>query len=210
MEKFYLVYAILGISFVIESISYSFAIREFNRTRGDKGVWAALTDEKDSNLLVVLVEDTAALLGLIVAMTGVILVDITGKPYFDAIASIIIGIILATVAAFLANEMLKLLIGEGIGPGKLKALREALEGFDEVDRLGNVYTMYMGPHHILLAVEADFHDHISAGELEKIIDRMEARALEIAPDIRKVFIEAEAIKKIGSWYVLMPVVLSVQ
>jgi cation diffusion facilitator family transporter len=195
MEKFHLIYIVLGISIVVEAVAYTMAIRQFNRSRGDKPVWQALKDEKDANLLVVLVEDTAATLGLVVALVGVMLVDLTGKLYFDAVASIIIGLILASVAAFLANEMRKLLIGEGVGPRKLKAIKEALESFDEVDSLMNIYTMYIGPRHVLLAVEVDFHDHVSAGELEKVIASMEAKAVEVMPDIRKVFIEAQAVAR---------------
>lgn len=195
MEKFYLVYAILAFSICIEAVSYGFAIREFNRIRGDKRIWDALKDAKDPNVLVVLVEDTAALLSLFVAFVGVLLVDITGRFYYDAAASIVIGLILATVAVFLANEMRKLLIGEGMGPVKRKALRAALDAFDEVDVVGNIYTMYMGPEHILLAVDVDFHDHISAGELEKVIDRMERSAVELIPEIKQIFIEAESIRK---------------
>jgi cation diffusion facilitator family transporter len=195
MEKFYLIYIVLGISIVIEAAAYTMAIRQFNRSRGDKSVWQALKDEKDANLLVVLVEDTAATLGLVVALVGVMLVDLTGKLYFDAVASIIIGLILASVAAFLANEMRKLLIGEGVGPRKLKAIKEALESFEEVDSLVNIYTMYIGPQHVLLAVEVDFHDHLTAGDLEKVTASMEARAVEVVPDIRKVFIEAQAVAR---------------
>ena len=160
MEKFYLVYIILAISIVIESISYGFAIKEFNRTRGDKGVWQSLKDAKDANLLVVLVEDTAALVGLMVALVGVALVDITGILYFDAIASIIIGVILASVAVFLANEMRKLLIGESMGPRILGDIANEFESFAEVDKVGHIYTMYMGPQHVLLAVDVDFSDNI--------------------------------------------------
>jgi cation diffusion facilitator family transporter len=195
MEKFYLIYAILGVSIVIESVAYAMAIRTFNSSRGDKPLWQALKDEKDANLLVVLVEDTAALAGLLVALLGVFLVDMTGKLYFDAIASIIIGLILASVAVFLANEMRKLLIGEGVGPRKLKAIKEALEAFDEVETILNIYTMYIGPHDVLMAVEADFQDHLTSGELEKVIASMEVRAREAMPEIKKVFIEAEAVTR---------------
>ena len=197
MEKIYLIYIILAISIVIESVTFTMAYREFNRTRGDKDIWNAMKDTHDPSLLVVLVEDTAALAGLVVAFVGVLLVDITGIPYFDAAASIVIGLILASVAVFLANEMRKLLIGESIEADKLTRIKTELEGFDEVDKLGRVNSMYIGPRHVLVALDVDFHDHITAGELESVIDRMETKVREILPEKCQIFIEAEKVIGLG-------------
>ena len=146
-------------------------------------------------IVALMTRSSAALAGLVVAFVGVLLVDITGIPYFDAAASIVIGLILASVAVFLANEMRKLLIGESIEADKLTRIKTELEGFGEVDKLGRVNSMYIGPRHVLVALDVDFHDHITAGELESVIDRMETKVREILPEKCQIFIEAEKVTK---------------
>ncbi len=193
IEKTYLIFSVLGISFIIEAISLSIAIKEFNKQRINKGVWKELKESKDPNLVVVLVEDSAALIGLVLAFLGVLFVKITGVSIFDAIASIFIGVILALVAFFLANEMRKLLIGEAVSDRHLKLIKEAVKSFTEVEHLGDVHTMHLGPENILLAMNIDFQDKIPSNKLEIIIDRIEEKIKDYVPEVKQIFIEADKV-----------------
>ncbi len=189
----YLVYGILAISMAIEGIVFTFAARKFIRGKGDRGVLKELKETKDSSLVVVLLEDTAALVGLTIAFLGTFLVQITGSPIYDGVASILIGVVLAFVAVFLANEMRKLLIGESAREEHLGRIKHVIETFDEVESLGSIYTMHMGPREILLAVNIDFIDDIPTGELEKVIDQIEESIKTSVPEVRQIFIEAKNI-----------------
>ncbi|MBI5641506.1 MAG: cation transporter [Nitrospirae bacterium] len=194
VERIYLIYIILGISLLIEGLSITFALKEFLKQKGDISVWEALEESKDPNLVVVLVEDGAALLGLVIALSGAALVQITGRTVFDAVASIMIGGILALIAFFLANEMRKLLIGESACAANLSLIKDAVCQYPEVVEIGEVLTMHLGPDNILLAMDIDFDDRIPAGELEVVIDGIEQRIRECVPQVKKIFIEANGVK----------------
>lgn len=199
IERIHLIYIILGVSLAIESWSITIAIKEFLRRKDDKGVFKTLKESKDSNLTVVLIEDSAALIGLTTAFIGVLLVEITGIVIFDAIASILIGTILALVAFFLANEMRKLLIGESASEKDLELIRLAVRDVPEIEELGDVFTMHLGPENILLAMNIDFRDDIPSCDLEEVIEKIERRIKEKVPKVKQIFIEAEGIaKKRGS------------
>jgi len=175
-------------------MSLTIAAREFLKKKTNKSVWQELKESKDSNLIVVVIEDSAALIGLSIAFTGVLLVQITHLAIFDALASILIGIILGLVALFLANEMRKLLIGEGASSRNLKLIRDVVKGFPEVKHLGEVLTMHMGPDNILLAMNIDFQDKIPSSELEKVIDSVEQKIKKYVPEVKQIFIEADGVR----------------
>lgn len=195
IERIHLIYIILGVSLAIESWSITIAIKEFLRQKEGEGILKTLKESKDPNLTVVLIEDSAALIGLVTAFTGVLLVEITGIVIFDAIASILIGIVLALVAFFLANEMRKLLIGESATEKDLELIRLAVRGVPEIEELGDVFTMHLGPENILLAMNIDFRDDIPSCDLEQVIERIERRIKEKVPKVKQIFIEAEGIAK---------------
>jgi cation diffusion facilitator family transporter len=195
IDKTFLIYLILTLSFIIESVTFAVAVKTFLSGKKDKSIWKALKESKDSNLLVVLVEDSAALTGLAIALIGVLMADLTGIALFDAIASIVIGVLLAAVAFFLANEMRKLLVGEGASESDIMLIRELVNQFDEVERLGEVLTMHFGPESILLAINIEFQDGISSSELEIVIDRIEQKVKENVPEVSSIFIEADKVVK---------------
>lgn len=194
LERTHLIYLVLGISIVIEGVSFTVAAREFFKKKVYKSIWKELKESKDANLIVVLMEDSAAMVGLLIALFGTLLVQVTGNPLIDGIASILIGFVLALVALFLANEVRKLLIGESASEAHLKLIRKVVESFPEVQSIGNISTMHMGPEHILLAIDADFQDNISASNLEAVIDRMEQEIREKVPEVKQIFIEAEGVE----------------
>ena len=190
IEKAYLIYIILGVAFVIESASLTFAITEFIRQKGGRGMLKELKASKDSNLIVVLMEDSAACLGLLIALAGTLLVQLTGIQLIDGLTSIVIGVLLAAVALFLANEMRNLLIGERASSHNLKLISQAVNSFEQVESLVGLYTMHMGPDSILVALEIDFRDDLTTGELEGLIDRIERKAKETVPGVKQIFVEA--------------------
>lgn len=194
LERTHLIYIVLGISIVIESVSFGIAVREFLRQKTHKTVWGEIRESKDSSLIVVLLEDSAAMVGLFIALVGTYLVQVTGNPLIDGIASILIGVLLAFVAVFLANEVRKLLIGESASDENLSLIRKTVEGFPEVQSIGEISTMHMGPDDILLAINVDFQDDISAQNLEGVIDQMERRIREKVPKVKQIFIEADDVE----------------
>lgn len=194
IEQVHLVYLILAAAFIIEMVVFIVAVREFLAKKTHVTVLDELRGTKDSNLIVVLLEDSAALVGLLIAFFGTLLAQITGNYLIDGAASILIGIVLACVALFLANEVRKLLIGESASEEDLSLIRQTVKGFPEVLSIGMISTMHMGPDDILLAVNVDFRNDITAVELEKVIDRIEGRIREKVPAVKQIFIEADDVE----------------
>ncbi len=191
IERSYLIYTILSLSFVIETISLTVALKEFLKHGRSKNILKELQESKNPNLMVVIVEDTAAVISLMIAATGVIFTEITDIETFDAAASIIIGCILAFISFFLANEMRKLLIGESASKRHLDTIRRVVLSFQEVKQIGKIYSMHMGPEDILLAIDLDFVGNIQADRLEIIVDKIEAHIKKEVPEVKQIFIEAD-------------------
>ncbi len=194
LERTHLIYLVLGVSIFIESIAFSIAVREFLRQKTHDSIWEEIKGSKDISLIVVLLEDSAAMVGLLIALAGTYLVQVTGNPLMDGVASILIGVLLAFVAVFLANEVRKLLIGESASDENLSLIRKTVETFPEVNSIGEMSTMHMGPDDILLAVNVDFRDDVTLGELEKVIDRIEREISEKVPAVKQIFIEADDVE----------------
>lgn len=185
-------YVVLGIAVVAEGISWSIALREFLPTIGDESFWHALRNSKDPTVVTVLGEDTAALLGLVVAFLGVFLGHQLQSPYPDGIASIGIGLILAAVAAFLAYESRGLLVGEAADPAIVARIRTLAEEEAGVEQAAQPMTMHLGSESILLTLALTFQPNLSAAELVETIDRLERRIRQEFPAITRIFIEAAA------------------
>src|SRR5882672_2602739 len=188
-------YAVLGFAIVFESISFYFAIKAFRKEKGDQGIWETVHASKDPTTFTILFEDTAALLGLVVALAGIFLGHQLNMPYLDGVASIIIGVILGVVAAFLAYESKGLLIGEGVSPQTLDSIR-AIAGADpSVVEVRKALTMHFGPHDVLLTLDVRFQKHLKSGEIASAINRLEAKIRDRHPEIRHIFIEAKSLSK---------------
>lgn len=185
-------YIVLGASIVFEGFAWYFAFTEFSKAKGKWGYIEAVQRGKDPSMFVVLFEDSAAMLGLVVAMGGVALSQFTGLYIFDGIASIIIGLILAGTAVWLAYETKSLLIGESANRAVVQGIREIAKDYPEVERVNETLTMHMGPEFILVNISIDFRDDAKTGDLERIIAAMDARIKEHFPRVKRVFIEAEA------------------
>jgi len=187
-------YVVLGLAVVFESIVFVIAFRAFQALKGeDENIWQAIKSSKDPTTFTVLFEDAAALLGLIVAFAGIFLAHYFINPYLDGAASILIGVILASVAVFLAYESKGLLIGEGADPETLENIRKLAEAAAGVEKVINPLTMYFGPRTILLTVDIEFDKKLSAMEVEESVDRLEKNIRSQYPDIKHIYIEAGAI-----------------
>jgi len=183
-------YVVLGMAIVFESGSWYVAWREFSKARGRRGILRAVQMGKDPSLFVVLFEDTAAMLGLLAALAGVYLSQVTGNPVYDGVASVVIGVILGFTAAFLAYETKGLLIGEAADTSVVQGIRKLAANLDGVNSVSDVLTMHLGPEEILVNVSIDFQDNLSAGKVEEVVAELD-RAIRMAfPKVSRIFIEA--------------------
>lgn len=185
-------YIVLGLALIFEGIAWFFALREFTKAKGKWGYIEAVQRGKDPTMFVVLFEDSAAMLGIIVAFFGVLLVDKFELLVFDGIASIIIGLILGGTAVWLAYETKGLLIGESANKTVVNGIREIILKFEGIDNINEVLTMHMGPDFILVNISIDFRDEISAGDLENIIAEIDMQIKKNFPSVKRVFVEAES------------------
>ena len=184
-------YVVLALAMLFEGASWYFGFREFSRTKGKWGYFKAVQRAKDPSIFMVLFEDTAAILGLLVAFAGVLLTQITGMPYFDGIASILIGAILVGTAIWLAHETKGLLIGESANRPVIKAIREILKANRLIDNVNEVLTLHMGPDYILATISVDFRDDATADEIELAIAEIDRTIKKQHPQVKRIFIEAE-------------------
>jgi len=165
------------------------ALKQFNRLRGTKSSWRMIKESKDSALIIVIFEDTAAVIGLVIAAAGLILTDLTGTAVWDGLASILIGVVLGVVAMVIAREMSALLIGEAAGREDRTAIRVAILGVEEVHHVERLLTMQMAPHEILVTADVAFDD--KADEVAAI-EKVESMIRTACPEAGKIFIEPVA------------------
>jgi cation diffusion facilitator family transporter len=182
-------FVVLSVAIVIESVSFSVAYREFGHVRGSRSLWRAIRESKEAALVVVLLEDAAALTGLVLALAGSVLVAVTHDTYWDGIASLLIGGLLATVAVVLAIETKALLIGEAASRADRVGVRSRLLAMPEVASVGRLLTMQLGPSQILVNVEVDFEDELSVHDIEEATVRAEAEIQAVLPEANNIFIE---------------------
>ena len=186
-------FLVLGLAMVFEAGAWWIAFKEFRRIKGKRGYFEAVQRSKDPSVFTVLFEDTAAMLGLIVATVGLALGEILGIPEFDGIASIVIGLILAGAAMLLAYETKGLLIGEAAGQGTVEEVRRIVSEQEGIKAVNELLTLHLGANDILLTVSVDFADDMSANDVEAAISIMETRIKAARPHITRVFIEAQSI-----------------
>jgi cation diffusion facilitator family transporter len=186
-------YVVLGFAIVFESVSFYFAYRAFRSQMSGQGVFEAIRASKDPTTFTVLFEDTAALLGLIVAFLGIFLGHLLNNPYLDGVASIVIGAILAVVAGFLAYESKGLLIGEGVDPRTLASIRSIVSADPAVEGTKKLLTMHFSPDDVLLTLDIGFKKHLTAEEIAAAVNRLENKIQDQHPEIKHIFIEAKSL-----------------
>lgn len=191
-------YAVLGIALVFEAVSWSVAYRAVRSEQPDMSLAAAVRRSKDPSRFVVLLEDTAALLGLLIALiVGTALAQQFPHAYMDAIASILIGLLLLATATFLMAKTRSLLIGESADKETVDGVRALLAADEQVHTVGRVLTSQLAPDRVLLNLDLRFDPDLASDELPHAIDRIERMIQDRYPEMREIFIEAQALKQPG-------------
>ena len=185
-------YIVLALAMVFEGTAWILAWRAFRKHKGETPFFQAVHECKDPSMFVVLFEDSAAMLGLVVAFVGIMLSDLTGLLYFDGLASIVIGLILGGTAAWLAYETKSLLIGESAKPEVVKSIRDIAAGNPQIQHVNEVLTMHMGPEYILVNLSVEFVDIVNTAQIEDVIAALDRTIKEKLPGVKRVFVEAES------------------
>lgn len=192
----YVNYVVLFLAACFEGTALFFAMREFNKSRGDLGFIKALRKSKDSATTAIIIEDSAALVGLIVAFLGVFLSHVLHNPIYDGFASLLIGVLLSLVALFLAYESKQLLVGEGLSREHRQDIRNILDNNESIEEFGLVKSLYFGPKSVLLALDVNFKDDLSTDDLESVVQSLEKEIQSSKPFIDKIYIETRALKEL--------------
>ncbi|GAB4391056.1 MAG: cation diffusion facilitator family transporter [Kiloniellaceae bacterium] len=200
----YVNYIVLGLAMVFEGVAWWVAYKEFKAGKGSRGYLKAIQVSKDPSIFTVLLEDTAAMLGLIAAFIGILLGQLLDIPELDGAASIVIGCILAVAAIFLAYETKGLLIGEGADPALTSELRAMVREHPAVFRINELLTLHHGPNDLLVTISVDFRPDLTADEVEAAVTELDSQIKEAAPAAKRVFVEAQ------SWRAHRDSVLAVQ
>jgi cation diffusion facilitator family transporter len=182
---------VLGAAIIAEGLSFRTAVRESNHTRG-KQTWVTfIRSAKAPELPVILLEDFAALIGLVFAFVGILLTLLTDNSLFDVLGTALIGLLLVAVAVTLAIETKSLLLGESAGPQAVRNIERALAGTDGVERVIHMKTMHMGPEEILVAAKIAVSPTERAVEVAEIIDRAEVAIRAAEPMVTSLYLEPD-------------------
>ena len=189
---------ILVFGLVLESFSMRTAILEANRVRGSASWRRFVLRSKQPELPVVLLEDAGALIGLVVALGAVITAHLTGEPRWDAVGTLAIGVLLGTIALFLAREMHSLLLGEAADVDDRARITEAIENSPAVERLVSLRTQHLGPDEILVGARVVFRAGLDTAGVAAAIDAVEARVHAVVPAAGPIFVEPAPSEEAGS------------
>lgn len=184
-------YIVLAFALLFDGVSFIIAFKEFNKQRGATPFWEAVKKSKDPTIFVVLFEDAADVLGLGVAFLGVFLGHYFNNPYYDAIASIIIGLILTTISVVLARESRSLLMGESLSKATLDRIVEIAQNSDVI-KIQTPLSMYLGPDDVILVLPISFKPELSQLDLQSSIVKIKGDVQCQFPFIQKIFIEPTA------------------
>lgn len=192
VESAFVNYAVLGLSLLFEGSTWLVALRAFRREARRGGLLAAVQRSKDPTVFTVLLEDSAAVAGLLVAAACLVLAQALDLPVLDGVASVLIGLLLAGTAAFLARESKGLLTGESVRSGVQASLRQLAAGTPGVSGVNEVLTMHFGPTDVLAAISLDFDDGLTAADVERAVTGLERQIKRAHPEVRRIFVEAQS------------------
>ena len=188
-------YVVLGVAALFEGYSWNVSRVELNKLKKPGAtLWQAFRGSKDASVFTVFVEDSAALLGIVVAVAGIALGQLTGNPYFDPGASVVIGLILVGAAFMLARETGALLVGETMGVDQTARLHAIFAADDHIDAVGKLLSMQMGPDDVLLTASVQFRRGMRIDEVEAAIARLEQRVNQQFPSIKQIYFESGALR----------------
>ena len=185
-------YVVLGVAALFDGTSFVIAVREMRRIYPGRHLPEIVREGKDPSVFTVVLEDSADLIGILIAFLGVFLGHRLANPYIDGAASIGVGLVLAGVAVVLARQSRDLLIGERASDAVIRAVHEAASGDGAVCRVHRPLSMQLGPGDVLLAVDVEFTTKLSGPELASAIARLETRVRELRPEVRHLYIEARS------------------
>jgi cation diffusion facilitator family transporter len=185
-------YVVLVLAMLFEGAAWLFAWKGFREQKGRRGYFQAVREGKDPTMFVVLFEDSAAMLGLVVAFGGVAMSQATGNYRWDGAASVMIGLILAAVATWLAYETKGLLIGESAGREVSGRIRRIVGESPSVESLTELLTLHMGPDNLLVTLSLEFRDGLTLEEVEEEVARLNGEIKGAVPTVGRLFIESES------------------
>lgn len=182
---------VLAVAIAAEAVSLRVAVRKINAERGTTGLAHFLHVTKKAELVVVFLEDTAALLGLAIALAALLTEYLTGILFFDGLASILIGVLLGVTALLMGYETKSLIIGESADPALLRRVRELLLKEESIARVIHIRSLHLGADDILLAVKAEFDPRLNNQQICSLINAIEADLRCQYPEITRIFIEPD-------------------
>lgn len=187
-------YVVLGVAILFEGWAFWLAARALTQGSGPgSGFWLQLRTSKDPAVFASVLENLAALLGLALALLGVYLGHSLNNPYLDGAASVAIGLLLMLVAIFLVSRTRSLLVGTGVDDATLDQLMEIVLRQPGVETSRPPLTMYLGPNDVVLALDVDFHDHLSSVEIERTVRGLQDAIRATFPEFKRIFIEAKSL-----------------
>ncbi|MEF9958252.1 MAG: cation diffusion facilitator family transporter, partial [Acinetobacter sp.] len=184
-------YVVLGFAILCEGISWFVALKSFKKMKGDMGYFEAFRRSKDPTTFTVLFEDSAALIGLLIALIGIFSAHQLNMPVLDGVASILIGVVLAISALLLARETKGLLLGETADPQLRHNILKVAQEDPAVYSANGVLTEQMGAHQVIASLSLEFKDHLTSDEIETCVNRIETKIRSIHPEIVALFIKPQ-------------------
>jgi cation diffusion facilitator family transporter len=187
-------FIVLAVSILIEGKSFHVAYTTFSKTKGKTGMIRALKDSTDTNLFVILLEDSAALIGLTIVLVSTALAWFV-HPVFDAIGSVMVGILLIIISIFMINELRKLIVGENISPELRSVFSEKVLSYPGIHRVNSISAMMVGKSRFLLVIGVDLEDNMLASVVEDQLDKIKKELIKINPDIHSVSFDVRDIER---------------
>ena len=184
-------YAVLALALVFESGSWWVALKEFRFAKGDRGYLEGVRRSKDPATFIVLAEDTGAILGILIAFAGNAAAQLLDRPVLDGVASIAIGLLLATTALVLARETKGLLIGEPARSELVSSICRMAREHAGVERSNGLFTVHLGPRQVLAALSIEFQDTLTAANVEAIVADLEDQVRKVHPEVVSVLIKPQ-------------------
>ncbi len=184
-------FGVLTLGIFLEGYSFRTAVRESRSRKGSSSWWEFIRRAKSPELPVVLLEDLGALIGLVLALTGVTLTVMTGDPAWDAYGTLSIGVLLVIIAAVLVVEMKSLLIGEAARPEVVTSIRATLEASEGIDRVLHMRTQHIGPDEVLVGAKIEMDPSLGTRQIVQRINEAEQRVRDAIPMDARIYLEPD-------------------